>query len=291
MTKRLALGTAQFGMPYGIANTQGKVQSKSAERILQYASESGIDTIDTAIAYGESESLLGSIGVSPFKVISKLPALPSSTSGVCDWALRSTEASLSRLKKDSLDGLLLHRSADLLGAKGVGLFEAMCQLKSRGLVKKIGISVYSYEILDLCVGRYQLDLVQAPFNLVDRRFHASGWLQRLASLGCEVHVRSAFLQGLLLLPREQIPAKFERWSEIWNRWHGWLQQRGEPVSACLSFPMSFPQIDRIVVGVNDLAQLRQIVGASQSCNRHDLPDLACDEESLINPAKWPGLWG
>lgn len=288
--RRLALGTVQFGLPYGVANTRGQVPLAAAEQMVKFAADSGVDTIDTAIGYGESEQALGQIGVGNFKVVSKLPPLPGSVTDARDWALREIEGSLERLKLDSLNGLLLHRSSDLHGPQGFALYAAMQRLKSEGRVKGIGISIYSPTELDACVGKFEFDLIQAPFNLVDHRLHASGWLQRLKTQGCEVHIRSAFLQGLLLMPRAAIPAKFGRWDGIWNTWHQWLQQQdADAVSACLAYPLSFPKIDRIVVGANDPEQLRQIAAAASNDLGRQLPDLACNEEDLINPAKWPGL--
>lgn len=288
--RRLALGTVQFGLPYGVANTQGRVSLAAAEQMVRFAADSGVDTIDTAIGYGESEQTLGQIGIGEFKVVSKLLPLPEAVTDAGEWALRETDASLTRLRIDSLHGLLLHRSSDLHGPQGQVLYAAMQKLKSQGRVRKIGISVYSPAEFDACAGKFDFDLIQAPFNLVDHRLHTSGWLQRLKAQGCEVHIRSAFLQGLLLMPRTGIPAKFKSWDAIWNTWHQWLQQQdADAVSACLAYPLSFQQIDRVVVGANDPEQLRQIAAAAGHEVGHQLPDLRCNEENLINPAKWPGL--
>lgn len=288
--RRLALGTVQFGLPYGVANTQGQVSLTVAERMVRSASDSGLDTIDTAIGYGESEQALGAIGVVEFKVVSKLLPLPESINKADDWVLREIEASLARLKVDNLYGLLLHRSSDLLGAQGNAMYAAMQRLKSEGRVKKIGVSIYSPSELDVYAGKFEFDLIQAPFNLVDHRLHASGWLQQLKAQGCEVHIRSAFLQGLLLMPRAAIPAKFGAWDGIWNIWHHWLQQHGmDAVGACLSYPLSFAEIDRVVVGANDLDQLQQIMAAARRSIDQPFPDLGCNEEDLINPAKWQDL--
>jgi hypothetical protein len=288
--RRLALGTVQFGLPYGVANTQGQVAPADAEQMVRFAAESGMETIDTAIGYGESEQVLGKIGIDNFKVVSKLLPLPEAVTDAGEWALRETERSLARLKLDSLHGLLLHRSSDLHGPFGPALYAAMQKMKSDGRVKKIGISIYSPTELDACAGRFDFDLIQAPFNLLDNRLAASGWLPRLKAKGCEVHVRSAFLQGLLLMPRAMIPAKFRRWDRLWNAWHQWLEEhRADAVGACLAYPLGFAEIDRVVVGANDPAQLREIAAAVAGDAGPRLPDLRCSEEDLINPARWAGL--
>lgn len=290
---RLALGTVQFGLPYGVANnTSGKVPSETARAMVQFASASGIDTLDTAISYGESERVLGKIGIDGINVVSKLPPLPASVADAYTWALSEAEASQARLGASPLHGLLLHRSSDLFGPQGAALYAAMRELQQAGKVRKIGMSIYAPTELDTHQGKFAFDLIQAPFNLVDRRLASSGWLRRLKRQGCEVHVRSTFLQGLLLLPRNAIPAKFAPWDTIWDRWHTWLTQHNiDAVRACLAYSLSFPEIDRVVVGALDIAQLRQIALAVGYAPTAPLPDLACEDENLINPAKWNSLEG
>ncbi|MBC2770573.1 aldo/keto reductase [Pusillimonas minor] len=288
--QRLALGTVQFGVPYGVANTGGQVPLETARAMVQFARTNGIDTLDTAIGYGESEQVLGSIGMEDLKVVSKLLPLPASVADAHAWALSKAEASLARLGVKQLHGLLLHRSSDLSGPQGAALYAAMRELQQAGKVRKIGMSIYASTELDAYYGTYAFDLIQAPFNLIDYRLASSGWLSRLKEQGCEVHVRSAFLQGLLLMPRNAIPAKFAPWSALWDRWHAWLAEHDtDAVRACLAYPLSFPEIDRVVVGALDVTQLRQITLAVGDALAASLPDLACEDEHLINPAKWLAL--
>lgn len=287
---RLALGTAQFGLPYGIANQGGQVTRPVAKAMLRKAADNGIDTLDTAIAYGESETCLGEVGTKGFKLVTKLPAIPDGCTDVSSWVREQVAASLLRLGTNAVYGLLLHRPQQLLEADGVALYQALQALKKTGQVQKIGISIYAPTELDALIPRFRFDLVQAPFNLVDRRLYTSGWLQRLKEEGVEVHTRSAFLQGLLLMPQSSIPAKFAPWSDIWSKWHDWLAQRAvTAVQACLAFPLSFPEIERVVVGADSENHLAQIIGAADSMVPVDLPDLHCDAENLINPARWSSL--
>jgi aryl-alcohol dehydrogenase-like predicted oxidoreductase len=287
---RLALGTVQFGAPYGVANNGGQVPLNMARSMVQFATTNGIDTLDTAIGYGQSEEVLGKIGMDGLNVVSKLLPLPASVTDAKAWALREAEASLALLGISQLHGLLLHRSSDLSGPQGAALYAAMRELQQAGKVHKIGVSIYSPAELDAHEGTYAFDLIQAPFNLVDHRLASSGWLKRLKNQGCEVHVRSVFLQGLLLMPRKAIPAKFAPWNALWDRWHAWLDQYDEDaVCACIAYPLSFPEIDRVVVGALDVDQLRQIAQAARQTPTAPVPALACEEENLINPAKWPAL--
>ena len=287
---RLALGTVQFGLAYGIANQAGQVSRPAAKAMLQLAAVNGIDTLDTAIAYGESETCLGEIGIRGFNLVTKLPTLPDNCQDVSVWVRGQVAASLSRLGVTAIYGLLLHRSEQLLGPNGAALYQALQELKEDGRVQKVGVSIYAPSELERLSQQYRFDLVQAPFNPVDRRLHNTGWLQRLKDDSVEVHTRSAFLQGLLLMAQAEVPSKFAPWSAVWQRWHQWLAHHDvSAVEACLAFSLSFPEIDRVVVGADSMDQLAQIVSAASIQTPSDLPALQCVDENLINPAYWPTL--
>ena len=282
----LALGTVQFGLPYGIANQQGQVSPAEARAIVDYARTIGIDTLDTAVAYGSSEQRLGEIGVQTWKIVSKLPPIPTGTGNVGQWVRASLERSLQLMRVRHLSALLLHQPADLLGSNGAKLQRALLDVREAGLIGKIGVSVYGPAELDGLVGRFPVEIVQAPFNVLDRRIVASGWLARLHDLGIEVHVRSVFLQGLLLIPRSARPAHFTRWQRIWSDWEEYLQASNQtPLEACLRFATSYPTIARIVVGIDSKLQLNQIFEAMQG-ETVSVPDLKCDDPFLLEPSRW-----
>ena len=284
---RLALGTAQFGQAYGIANSVGQVSTEEASKIINRAWDSGIDTIDTAISYGQSEQRLGDSGVKGWRIISKLPVCPYGCSDIKTWVYANVDQSLERLKVQRLTGLLLHRPDQLLGLNGDRLFKAISNLKSDGKVEKIGISIYDPVELNLLCERYNFDLVQAPFNILDRRLAASGWLNRLHDSGIEIHVRSVFLQGLLLKANGIFPAGFERWGALWESLGDWtINSNLNPLSATLGHVLSYPQIDRIVVGVDSLAQLNEILASAQPVHQRAPEALATTDTDLLNPSRW-----
>lgn len=284
---RLALGTAQFGLAYGIANQDGQVTRLAAKGMLRLAAANGIDTLDTAIAYGDSEACLGEVGAQGFKLVTKLPAVPDGCADVKGWVQDQVAASLARLGVNILYGLLLHRPNQLLEVDGKALYKALEGLKETGQVQKVGVSVYAPIELDELTPRFRFDLIQAPFSLVDRRLQRTGWLRRLKDEGIEIHTRSAFLQGVLLMSQATRPAKFASWSELWSTWHEWLScHSGSAVQACLAFPLSFSEIDRVVVGAESVSQLGQIISAVASAAPVDFPDLHCEAENLINPTRW-----
>ncbi len=284
--KRLALGTVQFGLPYGIANQTGQVSRSEAKAMLQLAS-SDIDTLDTAIAYGDSENCLGEVGTQGYKLVTKLPSVPDGCADVRGWVREQVSASFARLGVVEVYGLLLHRSELLLNNRGNELYRAIQELKDNGRVKKVGVSIYTPSELDGIANMFRLDLVQAPFNLIDRRLLTSGWMQRLKDDGVEIHTRSAFLQGLLLMSQAARLPKFGAWKDLWQIWHKWLSDRNvTAVQACLAFPLSFSEIDRVVVGADGVNQLRQIIVAANNATLVDLPDLQSVDENLINPNRW-----
>lgn len=290
MSMRLALGTVQFGLNYGVANTSGRVTLKEVQAILQRAQECDIDTIDTAIAYGDAEAILGKLGVRPWRVITKLPEVPNDCYDVAQWVRDQIQKSIARLQVDKLDGVLLHRPAQLLGPKGPSLYAALQSIKSEGMTCKIGVSVYEPAELDAVMDIYTLDLVQAPLNILDRRMVDSGWLRRLCDAGVEVHARSVFLQGLLLMSPGERPMRFNRWVNIWDEWDSWLCEVGvSPLQACLRYFNDLPQVDRVVVGVGSSLQLNQILEGS-SGKLSSLPEFdLLEDDRLINPVTWGNL--
>lgn len=289
-TKRLALGSAQFGLPYGIANQRGMIGQDEARRILMNAREHGIDLLDTAIAYGDSEASLGALGISSWRVVTKLPATHEAYTDISAWVSQQIHESLSRLRINRLYGLLLHRPEQLQSACGKELYQALCSLKSQGLVEKIGISIYTPDELDALYKHFSFDLIQAPFNVLDRRMIDTGWLARLHGQGIEVHVRSVFLQGLLLMPSANRPLPFARWQPLWDRWDHWLAEHQlTPVQACLQHALSFPEITQIVVGVDSMAQLQEILMNAEGVLPPLPPLLRTNDIDLLNPARWDRL--
>ena len=284
---RLALGTAQFGMPYGIVNQTGQVAPQEARGMLQIAIASGINTLDTAIAYGESEACLGNAGVNNFRVVTKLPAVPDGTTDVTAWISNQLSTSRKRLKVAAVDSVLLHRPEQLLAPNGSSIYQALLALRKEGRLNKIGVSVYAPEELALLTPRYRFDIVQAPFNLLDKRLVTSGWLARLKNDEIEVHTRSAFLQGVLLQSAQTMPARFMPWSSVWNSWWQWLSDHGQSaLRASLLYPLSFAEIDRVVVGADSASHLKQIIDAASFTDPIDFPNMQCDDQALINPARW-----
>ena len=287
MNNKLVIGTAQFGINYGIANSLGQVRSEEAKKILDYSLSKDINYIDTATSYGESEKVLGGLDVNRFKIITKIPKIPYDQINPYDWLESSVLDSLNRLNVKSIYSLLLHSPEDLLGVHGLTLYKGLRELKNKGIVKKIGVSVYSIDEIEVITDKYDVDIIQCPLNLVDRSLVESGWHKRLKKMGIEIHVRSIFMQGLLLMKKDLIPNNFSKWKNIWNKWHSWIEEKNiNNLDACIAFVSSIDEIDRIIVGVDSLKHLEEIVQSYKLKQVSEFPDISSNDIDLINPSLW-----
>lgn len=284
---KLAIGTVQFGADYGIANKTGKVCMEEASSILNFAWESGVDTLDTAIVYGESETLLGNIGIAKWKVISKIPSVPPDCTNIDAWVKESVNGSLDRLKIKTLHAILLHNAAELFTDHGKELYQSLLTLKAEGKIGKTGVSIYDPSELDCICPDFAIDMVQAPLNIFDRRLINSGWLHKLQHMNVEVHIRSVFLQGLLLMEPQERPPYFDKWQHTFDNLDKWIAEENiSRLHACIGFALHAPGISRIVVGVDNRSHLEQIA-AMFALPTVDVPGgLASADIDLITPSRW-----
>ena len=287
---KIALGTVQFGLDYGIANNQGKVNTNIAKNILMHAQLAGIDTLDTASVYGNSEEQLGEIGVKDWRIITKLSNLPNLCDDISLWVRGQVFKSIQRLKVRSIAGLLLHDTGQLTGLHGQQIWSALKTLKDEGVIEKIGFSIYHPNELEILWGSYRPDIVQAPYNIFDRRLEQSGWLQIMSDSRVEIHIRSVFLQGLLLMDEDSRPIKFNRWSYSFGLLEKWIKENNTTaLQACLSLPLNDDRINRIVIGVDNTQQLKSILVESNLNTPVPPLSLCLDDVDLINPSHWNSL--
>jgi len=283
----IALGTAQFGLSYGIANRTGKIDLETGREIFALAKQHGVHTLDTAIAYGDAESVLGNIGCSSWDVVTKLPPVPTDIADISSWVKTEVKMSLARLKLPSLYALLLHHPSDLLGAHSENLLESLLDLKARGVVAKLGVSIYSADELNQLFTLPMIDVVQAPMNIIDRNLMNSGWLTKLDQHDVEIHTRSTFLQGALVMSPAERPSWLAQWAPIFREWDTWVADTGmSRIEACLAHVRSYPEIDRIVVGMDSKDQTMEILEALETTPLRAPESLSSDDEQLINPSKW-----
>jgi len=286
MAPRLALGTVQFGLPYGLARPRHRMPAGEVDAVLAEAASAGIDMLDTAAGYGDAEKVIGERKppAARFDVVSKTAA------GIDDTLGRARQSCVA-LRVDSLYALLVHNSADLLGGDSRKLLAMLDEVRARGLASRIGVSVYELDELDAVLQVAKLDLVQVPLNVLDQRFAASGAIARLAAAGIEVHVRSIFLQGLLVNPAEPgLAAVAPAGARAKAFRHAMARQDLDPVQASLLYAMRQPGISRVVIGVDGVGSLRQnlaaYAAALQCTAAIDYASFAVDDFSLIDPRRW-----
>ena len=210
-------------MNYGIANKTGKISDLEMNRILNKAKDNNILTIDTAKSYGDCEQKLGKQVVDEFKVITKVSNLTQPRNNTNDFVLEELKDSLGKLNLNNLDTLLLHRSKDLLDYKKNEIYESLILCKEAGLINKIGISADNVSDVESIINIFDIDVVQFPFNIFNRELIESGLLKVLKNKKIEVHARSIFLQGLLLMEKELNPY-FNNWSSLFEDWEKWNEK-------------------------------------------------------------------
>jgi len=289
---KIALGTVQFGIDYGINSVDGRVRLEEVKRIFSHAHLKGINLLDTAPAYGDSEKILGRMDISNFKVVTKTRHFDSLEIKNNDVKLLNNDFyhSLEDLKQDSVYGVLIHNADDLLKSGAEKLFDQLQELKQAKKIEKIGVSVYDYSQLQSILDNFDIDLVQLPFNILDRRMIDSGMLSTLRSSNTEVHARSVFLQGLLLMSEQNRPDKFNRWSGLWKIWHEWLNDSQiTALEATIRYAISMPEISKVLVGVDNKDQLKEIIIASNGILPNIPTELHTNDINLLNPSNWGRL--
>ncbi len=285
MTK-IALGTVQFGLNYGISNQKGKITDKEVSEILKLALTNGIDTLDTAQKYGDSEEKIGKALVKtpyPFKIISKLD--PECKLHIEDSYLRTLE----KLGLYKLYGFLIHDFNIL--KEDNKIWNSFLQLKKQGRVDKIGVSLYYPEELEYLLNNHiDVDLVQLPYSIFDRRFE--NYFRNLSDNNIELHVRSVFLQGLVFIDPMNLQDKFLKIKTKITHLNNLSKIYEIPISAiCLNFALLNNSIDRVIIGIESVKNLEANILAQKFGNKvskiyNQLLSFREDDERIILPSNW-----
>ena len=277
---KLALGTAQFGLDYGVTNQDGQVTIEEVESILDFAKVNGIDTLDTASRYGNSEQVLGDAGVDGYQIVTKTVSLKSDVNRV----IKGFYQSLENLNQKAVDGLLIHDINEVNDKEFNGLFERLDELKQQGLVNKIGFSTYVPEQVDFLLENFDFDIIQLPLNVFDNRLIQGGQLKALKDRNIEVHARSIFLQGVLL-NFDNLSGNFSIWKEQFDTYQAMVNDRGlSLLEYALNFVLNIKEIDKVLVGVNSEDQLKEIVQSVHS--QKDISAYPINDINLLNPSLW-----
>lgn len=294
---KLMVGTVQFGLDYGIANERGKPTYSDARAILAAAFEGGVNCLDTAAAYGDSEEVIGRIlaelGMQDqVVVVTKVRHFKDrrfATSAEFDQFVEdSVRASLKRLRLEVLDVCLFHHEA------APTCFDALLRLKEMGLVRHVGASMVSPRNGPATLDIDGVEAIQVPFNIIDKRFTRAGGFDQVLHTPAAVFTRSVFLQGLLLMPEDRIPAPLNPVIPIRRRLGALAGEAGlSPAELAMRFVLSTPGVTSVLVGVDTVEQMQQnldiVRGGRLSPALMERIDqiVPCLPEEILNPVFWP----
>lgn len=254
---KITLGTVQFGLDYGIANSDGKPSYEKSRDIVVTAYENGITSFDTASAYGDSEKVLGQIFQElklkdKVKVVSKVPPVKElnlSLSEAEKMINKSVETSLKRLGIDQLSACLFHREEDFK------YIDILRKLETRGLIAGSGVSLDSSKYCEQVIDK-DIKLLQVPYNILDKRFD-SFWSKAKAA-GIKIFTRSVYLQGLLLMPEENIIPHLQSLIPVRRELERLAEDSSmDMIELCMRYVLCNPAITSVLTGVDSSEQLKQ----------------------------------
>ena len=287
---KLCLGTVQFGLDYGLHNEKVRPVD-TVLAVLRRAWELGVRTYDTAFAYGTAEEVLGrflrDIPRDSYRVISKVQLSGTGASSFESQMEAQFEKSLARLGCGYLDAYLFHNAGNL---KNSDACNALMTLRDSGLIRKAGVSVYWPQEADLALS-LGMDFVQVPANLFDQRFMRCDFYERASKAGMETHIRSVFLQGLLLEKPDNIPAWLKELKPYIIKFREYCENKGR---SCIEGAMMYGRItgaNALVVGVLDVPQLEECVRAFSAPIDNDwLREMAMQFAQIPEEFVMPNLW-
>ena len=283
---KLMIGTAQFDRSYGIANKTGKMSREEIKEILKLAAENKIEYLDTGNDYGNSERIIGEISQelnTNFKVFTKLH-FDFEKNSIND-AKNEIIKSVNKLN-NKISGLLIHNPKYLLTSKSDDIMSMLLNFKNSGTIKKIGVSAGTIDQVKNIINKYSIDVVQLPTNILDQRFLQSGLIDLMREKNIEIHIRSVFLQGLLLMKKEDMPKYFQELNL--DLIYATIKEKNiSMIKLALEYAKSL-NIDRIIIGIDNKNHLMSIIKEYNKSfdNDIDFNNFCTSDERFINPANW-----
>lgn len=277
-------------MDYGVSNATGKYPEADVRALLEVAQRAQIRIVDTASAYGDSEAVLGrNLPKDAFALVTKTIVLTASriTQHELDAVERAFRQSLQLLQVESIYAVLVHHAQNLLVPGGDALYRLLEEWQRAGTVRKIGASVYDGAEVQQLLRRYRLDLVQLPLNVFDQRMLNDGSLAALRTAGAEIHVRSVFLQGVLLMREDELPGRLQRLRAPLADYRRHLDNAGcSPLEAALGFIKHLEEVDVAVIGISSLPQLQDCLQSYDRARGLQLAQFALSDPQLVDPRRW-----
>jgi len=280
--KRFIIGTANFGNIYGLSKKS--VNKKEILKIIKEAKNLNIKFFDTANFYGKAEKILGKLNLKNFNFITKIKVTKNLIDNPNNIKKIISET-IKNLKIKKIYAVLIHNPFFLKKDQQNCVFNNLLKLKKMGLIKKVGVSVYNEKEIKYLSKNFKFDIVQIPYNIFDRRFSDLGWMKKLKNKGIEIHIRSIFLQGILLKKKQTI--YFLKWKKIFDHFEKWRKNNNiSRLEACIKFAISRKYVDKIIVGIDNANQLKEIKKIKKNTQLF-FPKFTTQKEiKLINPTYW-----
>jgi aryl-alcohol dehydrogenase-like predicted oxidoreductase len=280
LKKRVVIGSANFTQKYGAYPTI--VHNQDIKKILNLAKNNSIYGIDTAENYLKKEKIYLKID-NKFKFSSKI--IPDKKWVSLEFCQQKLESHFKNFRQNNVETLLFHDIKILFTKNGQKIFKNLQNLKKKKYFRKIGLSIYDTDCLNYMINNYDLDVVQCPYNILDKRILETGWFNKLKKIGIEVHARSIFLQGLLVNNGLYKKKYFKKWERQFSEWFSMLEKNKiSPIDYCLSDLLNC-DFDKVIIGINNLDNLKQVINFKKiSINK--MLNLKIDDTKLIDPRMW-----
>ena len=280
LKNRIVIGSANFTQKYGADST--KICSHEIKKILNLAKKNNIYKIDTAEAYLKDKKIFKRIN-KKFKFSSKIILNSKWTS--LEFCQKKLDEHFNNLNSKKIQTLLIHNVEILSTKNGVKIFKNLEDLKKKKYFKKIGLSIYDTHKLNFLISNFDLDVVQCPYNILNKRILTTGWFDKLKNKGIETHIRSIFLQGLLVNKLVYKKKYFKRWQKKIYEWFEWLEGNNiSPIDYCLS-DLLYCDFDKIIIGINNSDSLKEIINFKK-ININRMINLKISDNKLIDPRRW-----
>jgi aryl-alcohol dehydrogenase-like predicted oxidoreductase len=283
---KLGLAAAQFGLDGMSASPRARSPETEARDILAIAARARLSVLDVSGNYGRAEQVLGDLIPRPVPFRVTLSAARADRGP--DFVEAEARASLRRLAVERADAIIVPSPAELFGPHGAAVWDRLARLRDEGLFAKVGVAAHASDDPVGVARRFKPDILQAPASLLDQRLLADDSLQRIAGMGIEVQLRSIFLNGLLFLPPDRVPAQLKGASGRLSKVRRMIAEgRSDPLQAALGFALSRVEASAVLVGVTSAAELSAVVAAASSPPPDlDWDDMAIDDPVALDPRRW-----
>lgn len=278
---KIILGTTQFGIHYGVSNRIGATSSENINKILKLSRLKKIQCIYTSNYYGKANKVLGKKNIKKFNIIIKFKEDDFINKDILIEIKKS-----EKLLKANIRTIIVDKFESIQIKKAKKIYTSLKNLKKNKIIQHFGYAIYSFKNLKKICKNFKPDIIQSPYNIIDRRIEKKKYLNFLQKKNIEIHVRSIFLQGLLLMDFKKIPKKFNKWSSLFKNWDYWLKKENQKaLDVCYSFVLKNKFINKILIGVNDFSQFKEIVKIKVRKNLN-YPNISSTSQKLINPINW-----